>query len=109
MLSVDYLTLYGALFELNSSNIGYYRLRSSIENLVDGPDNEPLITYPDGDTPSEELQLDLSTATSMPMSGELSLTNGQLSATDTVKFEEKRMMSASKTKVITDGFSSEQV
>lgn len=28
---------------------------------------------------------------------------------DTVKFEEKRMMSASKTKVIKDGFSSEQV
>lgn len=87
----------------------YYRLRSSIENLVDGSDKEPLITYPDGDTPSEELQLDLSTNTSMPMSSELSLSNGQLSATDTVKFEEKRMMSASKTKVITDGFSSEQV
>lgn len=30
-------------------------------------------------------------------------------AADTVKFEEKRMMSASKTKVIKDGFSSEQV
>lgn len=28
---------------------------------------------------------------------------------DTVKFEEKRTMSASKTKVIKDGFSSEQV
>lgn len=32
-----------------------------------------------------------------------------MSTTDTVKFEEKRTMSASKTKVITDGFSSEQV
>lgn len=93
---------------------------------MDGPDNEPLVTFPDGDTPSEELQLDLSTGTGgggggggvvcVPMSGggggggdELSLTNGQLCSTDTVKFEEKRMTSASKTKVITDGFSSEQV
>lgn len=31
------------------------------------------------------------------------------STADTVKFEEKRMMSASKMKVIKDGFSSEQV
>lgn len=87
-----------------------FRLRSSLENIVDGSDNEPLVTFPDGgDTPSEELQLDLCAPT-MPMtSGELSLTNGQLCATDTVKFEEKRMTSASKRKVITDGFSSEQV
>lgn len=31
-----------------------------------------------------------------------------LLAVDTIKFEEKRMTSASKTKVITDGYSSEQ-
>lgn len=41
---------------------------------------------------------------------ELSVANDMnLSTTDTVKFEEKRTMSASKTKVIKDGFSSEQV
>lgn len=39
-------------------------------------------------------------------SNELSVAAG---TADTVKFEEKRMMSASKTKVIKDGFSSEQV
>lgn len=39
---------------------------------------------------------------------ELSVVTGGGTA-DTVKFEEKRMMSASKTKVIKDGFSSEQV
>lgn len=40
-----------------------------------------------------------------------SLTTEQMVGTtmDTVKFEEKRITSASKTKVITDGFSSEQV
>lgn len=32
-----------------------------------------------------------------------------MSTADTVKFEEKRTVSASKTKVIKDGFSSEQV
>lgn len=35
--------------------------------------------------------------------------NNDISSMDTVKFEEKRTMSASKTKVIKDGFSSEQV
>lgn len=39
---------------------------------------------------------------------ELSVVSGGSTA-DTVKFEEKRMMSASKTKVIKDGYSSEQV
>lgn len=59
--------------------------------------------------------MDLSSTAVVPMSGggggagELCLTNGQLCSADTVKFEEKRMTSASKTKVITDGFSSEQV
>lgn len=38
---------------------------------------------------------------------DLSLDNGQLNA-DTVKFEQKSMSSASKTKIVKDGFSSEQ-
>lgn len=90
----------------------HIRIRSSLENLVDGPDNEPLVTFPDGDTPSEELQLDLSPTMAVVVPSDLgSLTTEQMGGTtvDTVKFEEKRITSASKTKVITDGFSSEQV
>lgn len=41
-------------------------------------------------------------------SNEICVSN-DMSSMDTVKFEEKRTMSASKTKVIKDGFSSEQV
>lgn len=71
-----------------------------------------MVTFPDGETPSaDDLQLDLSSPT-LPIgaAGELCLTNGHVGTiTDSVKFEEKRMTSASKTKVITDGFSSEQV
>lgn len=86
------------------------RLRSSLENIVDGDDaDEPLVTFPD-ETPNGDLELELH-ATQLPCvtPAELSITNDHLNATDTVKFEEKRVVSASKTKVITDGFSSEQV
>ncbi|XP_037043747.1 NAD(+) hydrolase sarm1 isoform X4 [Bradysia coprophila] len=80
------------------------KIRSSIENLVDGPDNEPLVTFPD-DTPSEELHLDLTT--NRP--GEMVLSNGHQLKTigDTVKFEETRTVSASRNQIITDGYSSE--
>lgn len=83
-----------------------FRIRSSIENLVDGPDIEPLVTFPDGDTPSEELHMDLT-----PLRpGEMVLSNGQLKSTgDTVKFEETRTVSASRNHIITDGYSSESV
>lgn len=61
------------------------------------------MTFPDGDSPSEELvKLDLTS--SLPVSSDLIAANGIV---DTVKFEESRMTSASKTKVVTDGFSSE--
>ena len=85
-------------------------MRSSLDNLVDGTDNGPLITHPDGDSPTEELQLDLS-PTIPNASNDLCMpSQSQLGTTsDTVKFEQKHMTSASKTKVITDGFSSEQV
>lgn len=85
-----------------------FRLRSSLENLVDTP-SEPLVTFPEGEDENTELNLDLSPTISN-VSNEL--TNGHLTATgttvDTVKFEEKRVKSESKTKVVTDGFSSEQ-
>ena len=83
----------------------FCRMRSSLENLVDDP-NEPLVTFPDGEGDNDDLSLQLSPTTKTCSE----LTNGQLAnaAVDTVKFEEKRIKSESKTKVITDGFSSEQ-
>lgn len=74
---------------------------------MDCDDNEPVVSFPD-DSPTDELTLDL-TSPQMPTSSELmQLQNGCGSLVDTVKFEEKRMTSASKTKVVTDGFSREQ-
>ena len=82
-----------------------------MENLVDDPESEGLVTvtFPD-DPPNDDLQLDLS-----PSCLQEELTNGQLQTvgngitSDTVKFEQKRMTSATKTKVLTNGYSSEQV
>lgn len=74
---------------------------------MDGNDNEPLVTFPESDSPTDELSLDL-TSPQMPGSAELIQMNGCGALVDTVKFEEKRMTSASKTKVVTDGFSREQ-
>lgn len=90
----------------NEKNHFSCRIRSSIENLVDGPDNEPLVTFPD-DTPSEELHLDLTT--NRP--GDMVMSNGHQLKTigDTVKFEETRTVSASRNQIITDGYSSESV
>lgn len=82
------------------------RIRSSMENLIDDHESEPLVTFPDGDS-EEELQLDLEQA--IPIVGDDQLQCVNAGGVDTVKFEQKRTTSASKTKVITDGFSSEQV
>lgn len=77
---------------------------------MDGNDNEPLVTFPEGDSPTDELTLDLSVAHQLPVSSSelMQLQNGSGAVVDTVKFEEKRMTTASKTKVVTDGFSREQ-
>lgn len=72
---------------------------------MDGNDSEPLVTFPEGDSPTDELQLDLTTVPQL-QSELMQLQNGTL--VDTVKFEEKRTTTASKTKVVTDGFSREQ-
>jgi hypothetical protein len=81
-----------------------------MENLVDDDDTEPLVTFPDSESPSQELQLDLS-PTMPQMPSELTNGHGKHSVgnVDTVKYEQKSMSSASKTKVVTDGYSSEQV
>ncbi|ETN58317.1 sarm1 [Anopheles darlingi] len=91
------------------------RLRSSMDSLDDpqGP-TDPLVTFPDSETDD-----DLSSIASglKPMSmvvpnGHGSLVNGTSSGSlgnvDTVKFEQKKMTSESKTKLVKDGFSSEQ-
>lgn len=90
-----------------------------MENLVDGDSEqhpEQLVTFPDEDsTPTEERDLsDLSVAAVLA-GDQLTLPNhnGPLmtvgTAGDVVKFEEKRTTSASKRKIVTNGFSSEQV
>lgn len=100
----------------NATAMNFSRLRSSMEELdredgsvgcVSGgssPDiSEPLVTFPDPDTPP-------------PVTGTVCLTNpsatsistSATSSSETLKFEQKRVTSASKTKVVTDGFSAEQ-
>ncbi|CAD7083016.1 unnamed protein product [Hermetia illucens] len=81
------------------------QIRSSLENIVDDP-KEPLVTFPNDETPSDDLKLDLTHALPELTNGHL--TAGKTTTVDTVKFEEKRMTSASKTEVVTDGFRSEQ-
>lgn len=75
-----------------------------MENLVDDPQSEGLVTFPDEHNDGD-LQLELK---SDDLNGQMqNVTNGMTS--DTVKFEQKRMMNSSKTKILTNGFSSEQV
>lgn len=93
-------------------------LRSSMEQLdVDengdgGDSNEPIITFPEPDTPSTPppsigaLTSPNLVVNSMALAG----TNNSLatSAASEVKFEQKRTTSATKTKMVTDSFSAEQ-
>jgi len=75
-----------------------------LENLVDGNDNQ-YVTFPDDDDNEHNLVgscLDLVDPTKTVQMHE----NGKI--IDALKFEEKRTKTESKTKVVTDGFSSEQ-
>lgn len=93
-----------------------------MENLVDSDHSEQLVTFPDDDsTPTEERDIgDLSVAAVLASSG--SAINGDqlvihgsggpmcmAGSADIVKFEEKHTSSTSKRKIVTDGFSTEQV
>jgi hypothetical protein len=83
------------------------RINPALEN-IDGTDAEPLVTFPD-DTPTEEREICLHSPQSIANAKDLNNAKSYLNSMDTVKFEEKRMTSASQTKVISDGFSSERV
>lgn len=89
--------------------------------MDDSDHYEQLVTFPDEDnTPTEERDpADFSVAAIRASNNDqLSMhnnnNNGSLNiigstAADVVKFEEKRMASASNRKIVTNGFSSEQV
>lgn len=76
---------------------------------MDDPEAEGIVSYPD-DPQQNNLELDLSSPMTIVPD---ELTNGQgnsvINSADTVKYEQKRTTSASKTKFQTNGFSSEQV
>ena len=71
---------------LSSSTLG--RLRNSVEDLCGSDGPEPLITFPEPESPPPP-----------------SVGNEDLK---TLKFEQKRVASASKTKVVKDGFTAEK-
>ncbi|CAD7002349.1 unnamed protein product [Ceratitis capitata] len=103
--SINDLTQINALNSSDAINKLKKKIRSSIENLVDS-DTEPLVTFPDTDDDHHNLA-DLVSASN----GKLSASNGLSGSgklVDTVKFEEKRSRTESKTKVVADGFSTEQ-
>lgn len=74
-----------------------------MENLLDETSSEGLVTFPD-EHHEGDLQLDLEQEDQLK-----NATANGLTSSDTVKFEQKRMMNSSKTKILTNGFSSEKV
>ncbi|XP_016974573.1 NAD(+) hydrolase sarm1 isoform X4 [Drosophila rhopaloa] len=85
------------------------KLRASFENLVDDDDSNVIVTLPDDDDCPHNhfgsgLNLSHPTAVQLNASG----LSGSSKTIDTIKFQEKSMKTESKTKVVTDGFSSEQ-
>lgn len=75
-----------------------------MENLVDDTQSEGLVTFPD-ENHDNDLQLDLVPDEQLQ---QLQATNG-LNSDGTVKFEQKRTMNSSKSKIITNGISKEHV
>ncbi|XP_053690343.1 NAD(+) hydrolase sarm1 isoform X3 [Sabethes cyaneus] len=86
----------------SSSNLGELqkRLRSSMDSL-DDPSSDYQVTHPDSDG-------EMNSMLTMKPTGTLQNGHVMNGTVDTVKFEQKQMTSESKTKVVTDGFSSEQ-
>ncbi|XP_023031964.1 NAD(+) hydrolase sarm1 isoform X2 [Drosophila willistoni] len=89
------------------------QLRTSFENLVDGNDDcNVIVTMPDDDDNPHHHHpfgsgLDLTHPTAAQLSASSGL-SGSNKTIDTIKFQEKRTKTESKTKVVTDGYSSEQ-
>ncbi|XP_035907893.1 NAD(+) hydrolase sarm1 isoform X3 [Anopheles stephensi] len=92
------------------------RLRSSMDSL-DDPQADPLVTFPDSENDDDltsmasalkPLGANGGSGLLVPNGHHQALVNGCAGTVDTVKFEQKKMTSESKTKVMTDGFSSEQ-
>ncbi|XP_053953710.1 NAD(+) hydrolase sarm1 isoform X10 [Anastrepha ludens] len=102
--SINDLTQLNALNSSDAINKLKKKIRSSIENLVDS-DAEPLVTFPDTDDDHHNLADLVSASNGKLMTNGL---NGSGKIVDTVKFEEKRTKTESKTKVVADGFSTEQ-
>ncbi|XP_058125327.1 NAD(+) hydrolase sarm1 [Anopheles coustani] len=91
------------------------KLRSSMDSLDDPQADEPSVLFPDSETDDDGMGSALKPLANggngmlMPNGHHhhQALVNGCSGTVDTVKFEQKKMTSESKTKVVTDGFSSE--
>uniref|UniRef100_A0A0K8SPA2 ADP-ribosyl cyclase/cyclic ADP-ribose hydrolase n=2 Tax=Lygus hesperus TaxID=30085 RepID=A0A0K8SPA2_LYGHE len=107
---------------LSSSTFGR-AVRSSVEDLCglsgedEGGGAEPLVTFPDPDTPPPgaggPIGSPLGSTIGSPLGSTrcspLGSPNSEISAaSNTMKFEQKRVHSASNTKVVVDGFSAER-
>lgn len=90
------------------------RMRASFENLVDGDDDSSchgIVTTPDGDDDCTHQHFGSGLDLTHPAAAQLSASSGLSGSNktiDTIKFEEKRSKSMATTKVVADGFSSEQ-
>lgn len=88
-----------------STSQAFSRLRSSMDNLVDGENlgvdtGEPLVTFPPETPPCDNTTI---------MPGVAMVTKSfDAGAHDTVKYEHQASSSASTTKVVTDSFSAEK-
>ncbi|XP_037935665.1 NAD(+) hydrolase sarm1-like isoform X2 [Teleopsis dalmanni] len=99
-------TTHQALNSAETINQIKQKINRSLENIVDC-DAEPLVTLPEDDDHHHLGScLDLVNVSKNQLSA--NGLSGSNKTIDTVKFEEKRTKTESKTKVITDGFSSEQ-
>ncbi|KAL5293341.1 SARM1 family protein [Megaselia abdita] len=84
-------------------------IRKSMENLVDAPgDGSPLVTFPDSDGHEDLSIANLKNIKNELANGSAITTSNNGTLSSTVKFEEKRSKSESKTKVMTDGVTTEQ-
>ncbi|XP_017842312.2 sterile alpha and TIR motif-containing protein 1 isoform X1 [Drosophila busckii] len=90
------------------------KIRASFENLVDGDTDSSchgIVTTPDGDDDCTHNHFGSGLELTHPAAAQLSASaglSGSNKTIDTIKFEEKRSKSVATTKVVADGFSSEQ-